>query len=309
MISYLIDMMPPQVDTVIIAANYRKNQIEQYFKEHDCGKKIIINDEPKPLGTAGATKFAEHHITGSFFVLNSDIICSLDLAEMMAFHKKKQAVTSISLWPVENVSEFGVVDIKDNGNVVGFVEKPKSEDAPSDLINAGAYLLEPEILDYIETGRLVSMEKEIFPQIIKDTRKFYGYRFEGFWIDVGRITSFLDVHQMLLRQKGITQFLGENCVIQGDIEHSSIGNDVVVGDACVQHSVVLNNAHIGNGVQLNNCVIGENCTIEDNAVLTHVAVGDNEIIPANTTVENQVIWTQPEPEGYPKKQIGNVIGE
>ena len=309
MISYLIEMMPPQVDTVIIAANYRKNQIEQYFKEHDCGKKIIINDEPKPLGTGGATKFAEQHISGSFFVLNSDIICSLDLTEMMAYHKKKHAVTTISLWPVENVSEFGVVDITPKGNVVGFVEKPKPEDAPSDLINAGAYLLEPKVLDYIDTGRLVSMEKEIFPQIINDTGKFYGYRFEGFWIDVGRITSYLDVHQMLLKKEGIDQFIGENCVIQGDIKHSSIGDDVIIGDANVQQSIVLDHSSIANGVRLKHCVIGENCSIEDNVVLTHVAVGDNETIIAETTLENQVVWTQPEPEGYPKKQIGNVIGE
>jgi mannose-1-phosphate guanylyltransferase len=134
MISYLIELLPKEVDKVILAVNYRKNQIEKYFKEENFEMDIIVNDEPKPLGTGGAVKFAEKHITGRFLVLNSDIICSLNLDDMIEFHMMNNAVSTISLWPVENVSEFGVVDIKDNGNIVGFVEKPKPEDAPSEFI-------------------------------------------------------------------------------------------------------------------------------------------------------------------------------
>jgi mannose-1-phosphate guanylyltransferase len=143
MISYLIDSLPTEVTKVILAVNYRKDQIEEFLQSMDYGKEIIVNDEPKPLGTGGAVKFAENHITDQFFVLNADIICSIDLSKMIAFHNKNNAEATISLWPVENVSEFGVVDIKADGNVIGFVEKPKPEDAPSDLINAGAYILQP----------------------------------------------------------------------------------------------------------------------------------------------------------------------
>ncbi|HEC95035.1 MAG TPA: nucleotidyltransferase family protein, partial [Thermoplasmatales archaeon] len=152
MILYLIESLPSEVDTVVLAVNYRKDQIERYFKENDVGKKIVVNDEPKPLGTGGAVKFAEKHLTGSFVVLNSDIISSLNLEDMMRFHRRMNAVTTISLWPVENVSEFGVVEIQGDGRITSFIEKPKPEDAPSNLINAGAYCLEPVVLDYIETG-------------------------------------------------------------------------------------------------------------------------------------------------------------
>ncbi|MCK4902221.1 MAG: nucleotidyltransferase family protein, partial [Thermoplasmatales archaeon] len=134
MVYYLITMLPKEVDKVILAVNYRKDQIEECLKNNNFGKEIIVNDEPEPLGTGGAVKFAEKHVTGSFLVLNADIICSLNLDNLIDFHKKKNAVSTISLWPVENVSEFGVVDMKDDGNVIGFVEKPKPEDAPSDLI-------------------------------------------------------------------------------------------------------------------------------------------------------------------------------
>ena len=310
MITYLIDSLPSEVNKVILAVNYRKNQIEEYFKKNDCGKDIIVNDEPKPLGTGGAVKFAEKHITGPFFVLNSDIICSIQLDEMVRFHKKKNAVSTISLWPVENVSEFGVVDIKDDGNVTRFVEKPKPEDAPSNLINAGAYFLEPEVLDYIDVGRLISMEKEIFPQIIKNTGKFHGFQFDGYWMDIGRIKSYMDVHTFLMNIKNVQNVEGNNCVVDGEMYSSCIGNNVEIGEQTRLDSVIVfDDANIGKNVILEKCVIGENCKIGDHSKLTNTVVGDNETVKGNTVIDNLMVWNQPVPDGYPKKQIGNVIGE
>jgi len=308
MIVHLIESVPDEVDKVILAVNYRKAQIERYFKEKDFGKKIIVNDEPKPLGTGGAAKFAEKHITGRFLVLNSDTICSLNLRDMIRFHEKNNAVTTISLWPVKNVSEFGVADVKEDGNVVGFVEKPKPEDAPSNFINAGAYCLEPEVLDYIETGRLVSMEKEIFPQIIKDTSRFYGYKFEGFWIDVGRIRSYLDIHNQFIKNKKIDNIQGKNCKIFGNIKKTSLGDNVIIGKNSNLNSVIVyDNVIIGENVVLSNSIIGENCIIGNNSQLTDAVIGDNENLDENANIKNKLIWTQAIPEGYPDKQIGNVI--
>ncbi|UCD13336.1 MAG: NDP-sugar synthase [Thermoplasmatales archaeon] len=310
MVSYLITMLPKKVDKVILAVNYRRDQIEDYFENNDFGKEIIVNDEPKPLGTGGAVKFAEKHITGSFFVLNSDIICSLNLDDMIEFHEKKNAISTISLWPVENVSEFGVVDMKRDGNVVGFVEKPKSEDAPSDLINAGAYFLELKVLDYIVTGRLVSMEKEIFPRIIADTGKFFGFEFKGYWIDVGRIQSYIAVHKLLMKNQNLDYVQGNNCENNGKLTNSCIGDNVFIGNnSDVESSVVFDSAQIGKSVALNNCVIGENCKIGNHSNLKNTVVGDNEPIIEKTVLDNIIVWDQPVPKGYPKKQIGNVIGE
>jgi len=310
MISYLIELLPPQVDKVVLAVNYRKNQIEDYFKHHSFGKEIIVNDEPEPLGTGGAVKFAEQHITGSFLVLNADIICSLNLKQMIDFHKENNAVSTISLWPVEHVSEFGVVDIQKDGNITNFVEKPQPQDAPSNLINAGAYYLEYDVLDYIEKGRLISMEKEIFPQLIENTGKFFGFQIKDYWIDVGRIRSYIAVHDFLLRHNNLQYFSGEHCRINGELTKSTIGDNVIVEeDSRLQSSIVFNNATIGKQVTLTNCVIGENCTIADHSILTNTVVGDNENIPQQSMLDNKIVWNQPIPEGYPKKQIGNVIGE
>jgi len=310
MVVHLLETLPDEVNKVILAVNYRKEQIEKYFKENDYGKEIIVNDEPKPLGTGGAVKFAEKHITGRFLVLNSDIICSLNLSDMIKFHVKNNAMTTISLWPVENVSEFGVADVKENGNIVGFVEKPKPEDAPSEFINAGAYCLEPEVLDYIETGRLVSMEKEIFPQIIKDTGRFFGFKFEGYWMDIGRITSYIDVHRLLMQKNKIESCQGENCEINGVLKESCLGNNVIIRkDSKLDSTIVYDNAVIGENVNLTGCVVGENCKIGSFSDLKNSVLGDNEITEEQTMLDNKVVWSRPIPKGYPNKQIGNVIDE
>jgi mannose-1-phosphate guanylyltransferase len=308
MIVHLIETLPKEINKIILAVNYRKDQIENYFKENDFGKEIIVNDEPKPLGTAGATKFAEKHITDRFLVLNSDIICSLDITDMIKFHKKNNAMASISLWPVENVSEFGVADVKENGKIVGFVEKPKPEDAPSEFINAGAYCLEQDVLDYIETDRLISMEKEIFPQIIDDTDRFFGFKFKGYWMDIGRISSYIEVHRFLMEKNKIDKFLGKNCNIYGNLKETCLGNNVTIGrNSKLDSVVVYNNAKIGENVKLTYCVVGENCKISDFSDIKNSVIGDNEAISKNTILDNKAIWTQPKPKGYPDKQIGNVI--
>jgi len=308
MVVHLLETLPNEVNKVILAVNYRKDQIEKYFKENDYGKEIIVNDEPKPLGTGGATKFAEKHITGHFLVLNADVICSLDLCEMIKFHEKNNAMSTISLWPVENVSEFGVADVKENGNIVGFVEKPKPEDAPSEFINAGAYCLEPEVLDYIDTGRLVSMEKEIFPQIIKDTGKFFGFKFKGYWMDIGRISSYIEVHRFLMKMVKIQNFQGKNNKINGLLKKSCVGNNVSIGkNSFLESTIVYDNVIIGENVKLSGCVIGENCKIGNSSNLKDTVVGDNEILQEKTILDNKAVWTKPIPKGYPDKQIGNPI--
>ncbi len=310
MILYLIDALPSEVDRVILAVNYRKEQIEKCFNEYDCGREVIINDEPEPLGTGGAVKFAERYLGDRFFVLNSDIISSINLQDMIRFHEKNKATATISLWPVDNVSEFGVAEVEEDGRITGFVEKPKPEEAPSNLINAGAYLLESEVLDYIETGRLVSMEKEIFPQIISNTGKFYGYRFEGYWIDIGRIKSYLYVNQFLLKEKGLEKLIGENSDVKGEINNSIIGGNVTIGrNTVIRSSIVFDNVSIDENVTIENSVIGENCRIGRDSYIKNAVIGDNETIMDNYEIIDANIWTQAIPEGYPKKQIGNVIGE
>ena len=307
MIQYLIDSLPSKTE-IIVAANYRIDQIEKYFEQK--GREIIINEEPKPLGTGGAVKYAQKYIDDTFLVLNADIISSLKIDELIKFHIEKGATATISLWPVKNVEEFGVVDITEDKRIKKFIEKPRKEEAPSNLINAGAYCLETDVFDYIEPGRLVSMEQEIFPAIIDDGKPFYGYQFGGFWIDVGRISSYIKANVTLLEKRGVNSFIGENCKIDGSIERACMGNNVVVErKAIVNLSVVYDDAVIHENAIIRNCVIGENCEIGREANLDMVVIGDNEKIPSGKKLRNEAIWNKPMPSNYPDRQIGNVLRE
>jgi mannose-1-phosphate guanylyltransferase len=311
MITYILNSLPPEVDTVILAVNYRRDQIQAAIDKLNLPQQIIVNQEPQPLGTGGAVKFAEHYLTTDrFFVLNADIIASINLETMLNNHIQKHAEASISLWPVQNVSEYGVVKINNQGKISYFVEKPKPQDAPSNLINAGAYLLERTILDYIEPGKLISMEKEIFPRIIKDTNRFYGYQFPGYWIDVGRISSYLDVNRRLLADRHRPYLSGKKTTIQGNATDSCLGDNVTVkAGATIDASVLFNGVTVGPNSTIRRCVLGEHCTIGDGAILEDVAVGDHETVAPHSKLHNTIIWTQPIPHGYPAKQIGNVLGE
>ena len=307
LIHHVVDSLPLGTE-VILATNYKREAIEKYFST--LGIPIIINDEPKPLGTGGAVKFAQRYLQGTFLVLNGDIISSLNMRKFIKFHTDMKAAVSISLWPVENVEEFGVVDLKPNGRIVKFVEKPSREQAPSNLINAGAYCLDEKILDYINDNQFVSMERDIFPQVIIDGKRFCGYTFEGFWIDVGRPWSYLEAHWILMRRQNVENVMDPSCDIQGRVMGSCLGRNVTVGSKTrVFSSVVFEGAHIDKHSHVEECILGEGCQIGRNVRLVQSIVGDGEVIDDNRSLENVSVWTKPVPEGYPPGQIGNVVGE
>jgi len=154
------------------------------------------------------------------------------------------------------------------------------------------------------------MEKQIFPQIIQNTGRFFGFKFQGHWVDVGRISSYISVHRLLLERQKKTFTIGEDCSIQGTLTYSCTGNNVRIGNkTTVDSSVLFDHVDIGENAVVDHCVIGEHCTIGDGCILKNVAVGDHELLDKETTLENTVVWNQPIPQGYPNKQIGNVIGE
>ncbi|MDD5502894.1 MAG: NDP-sugar synthase [Candidatus Thermoplasmatota archaeon] len=307
MVAHIIEKLPHEVNRVVLAANYRSDQLEEYFKNNDFGMDIIVSMEDTPLGTAGAVKNASQYIDDTFFVLNSDIISSIDLQALLDFHRETKGLGTISLWPVENVSEFGVVALEDDGKITKFVEKPKKEDAPSNLINAGAYCLEQEVLDYIEKGKMVSMEKEIFPRIIADDKGFHGLQFEGYWMDVGRPSSYIDAHKMLMDKKGVKMWQGEHCILSGRFIYSCIGNKAIIGSSDLVDTIVYDEVTIGDDCRITSSIIGANCKIGADCVIENCVIGDREIIKPGTRLRDESVWTKPLPEGYPHQQIGNAV--
>lgn len=263
--------------------------MQEYLTKNPPKRKITLVDEPRPLGTGGAVKNVEDYLEGTFLVVNGDVITSLDVAKFLAYHREKGGVATISLWPVEDPTPFGVVDLAEDGRIRRFQEKPKREEAFSNLINAGAYALEEEILGYIGKG-FVSMEREIFPNIIDEG--MYGFEFSGYWIDCGKRESLLEAYWTLMGSD--TRSIHKRSVTEG----SQIRSPAVVNEGAViagaevgprayisERAVVGLRSRVEGSVLLEDSRVGARCIVVDSIVDSGVSIPDGSEI-RSTIVSN-----------------------
>ena len=267
---------------VILPAGYMPQAITDYFGDgSSIGMKITYVIEETPMGTAGAVKNVEEHIKGPFFVLNGDVLTSLDLKAMMAYHKEKGGLGALHLIKVEDPSAFGCVVHDESGRVSAFVEKPKREEAPTNEVNAGTYLLERAVLDMIPGGRNVSIERETFPKILADGNALYAYTTSDYWIDLGRPEHYLDAHRDILLgrmplqlEPGISGSGAKN--VHGDtvIAPVHLDDDVVIEDG----------ARVGPNV-----VLGKGCRVESGAAIRDSVLWDDVRVGADARIEHTII--------------------
>ncbi|MGH9069591.1 MAG: sugar phosphate nucleotidyltransferase [Acidimicrobiales bacterium] len=181
------------VDEAVLSLGYRPEAFLAAFPDGlACGIKLRYAVDPEPLDTAGAIRFAAQEIAVSetFIVVNGDVLTDADFSALLARHRQLGAEATIHLTPVSDPSAFGVVPTDDGGRVLAFIEKPKAGEAPTNLINAGAYVLEPAVLDLIPPGRRVSAERETFPALVARGGLF-GWPSEDYWIDAGTPDAYL----------------------------------------------------------------------------------------------------------------------
>ncbi len=271
------------VETVVMAVNYMAEAIARYLgpTKYDLG--IIYSREERPLDTAGPIKRAEEHLRdGPFLVLNGDVISDVDYRELLNYHRRRGGLATITLIEVPDPSRYGAVELDGEGRILRFVEKPEPGRAPSNYINAGIYVFEPEILDYIPAGRPVSTEREIFPKLAGEGL-LYGYKASALWVDIGVPEDYLRANSLLLERMGGVQMgddvevdetakllpptsIGRGVHIGGDSvigPHTSIADDVVIGRGCrIENSIIFPGATIGDYSSIKNAIIGENATLE-----------------------------------------------
>lgn len=277
LISHIIDPLPSEVDTVILAVSYMKDALEEYFRSHDVGRKVILVNEDQPLGTGGAVKNVSRYLDGPFIAFNGDVVCSIDLNDMLRYHRSHGGIGTMSLWQVEDPSPFGVVAKNGRGRITEFQEKPKREEAISNSINAGVYIFEKEILDHIPNG-VVSIEREVFPKILD--RGLYGYEFKGHWVDCGTRDTLLKAQRVLLDLGGARDspdlikednavVLGSNMLRRAHLRGCRIGphvymeDDVLVSSGAeVSESMVLQGALIESGAKVHGSIVGPGCVVE-----------------------------------------------
>ena len=189
------------VDEAILAVNALTQFYIKQQKPPRHGLKVKFSiDPPKmPLGTAGPVKKAEKLIGHDepFIVLNGDIFADINYRELVETHKKCNALATIALCKVEDPCRYGVAELEDGNRIKRFIEKPAKDTAPSNLINAGVYVLSPKVFDYIPAGRAVSMEREVFPKLAEEG-KLYGHHVNGVWMDIGKPEEYLETNKIIL---------------------------------------------------------------------------------------------------------------
>jgi NDP-sugar pyrophosphorylase family protein len=172
-----------EIREIILSTGYMGDKIREYFGNGSkFGVDITYVEEKAEMGTAGALHLMEDSLKGPFLMFNGDILANIDLHDFIIFHRENKAAATIALTPVKDPSRFGVANLRGN-RVLEFIEKPKDGSVKSKLINAGVYVMEPEVLDYIPKGRSM-MEVDVFPKLAKEGRLF-GYPFDGQWFDTG----------------------------------------------------------------------------------------------------------------------------
>jgi len=310
MVEHIIGRLPRKViSKVILAVNYKREFLEEYFADHDYPFEIVCITEDKPLGTGGAIKNVESHIEGDILVFNGDVVSSVDIEKMLKHHKEKGGIGTLALWEVEDPTAYGVVGLDEEDRISSFQEKPKAEEAVSNLINAGTYILNHSILDYMEPGRKTSIEREVFASGNVLERGLYGFRFAGYWEDAGTPAKLLNAQKMVLRahwdgdqlnMRGRetmmvgehTQMdmatklfrplvIGEDCVLRGGIVGPwvSMGENVSLGTQCrIENAILLDKVKLGKRVYIKDSIIGEGVKIKDDAVVEGAVIGDGEVV-------------------------------
>jgi mannose-1-phosphate guanylyltransferase len=266
------------IDEAILAAN---KLTEFYIKQQripKCGLKIKFSHDPpkKPLGTAGPIKKAENLLGHSepFLVLNGDIFADISYREMLESHVEGKAVATIALHEVDDPSRYGVAELGEKNRVKRFIEKPPKEAAPTNLINAGVYVLSPKVFDYIPAGRAVSMEREVFPKLA-EKNTLYCHRVDGLWIDIGKPEEYLQTNKILLdiaaikpvRQKTSKFELKKPVALDKNV---SIGENSIIGP----YAVLGKGVTVGKNVQIKDTVILPDAKVDDFTTINGALIGE-----------------------------------
>jgi mannose-1-phosphate guanylyltransferase len=321
-ISYMIEWLRRHgVEEVILACGFMAEGVREVIGDGaELGVRVLYVEEPEPLGTGGALKYAEDLLAERFLMLNGDVLTDIDLGAQLAQHEQAGARATLALVGVQDPSAYGLVRCGPDGSVLAFIEKPDPATIDTNLINAGAYVLERDVLDDMApAGTNISIERDVFPRLIG--RGLFGCTARGYWLDIGTPERYLQgtfdvlsgrVRTELGRQlERADRLLREGALVEGklrapvvlqeDCEVSSdavVGPDVVLGPgtsvgegARVERSVVLEGASIGSGSKVRSAIIGprsrigEGCVVEAGAVLGEGAVvGAGHLVDAGARI-------------------------
>lgn len=316
------------IQEVIATLHYLPDLIRDYFGDgSDFGVHIrYVVEETQPLGTAGCVKNVENWLDGTFVVISGDSVTDFDLTAAIRFHKRRNAKATLILKRVKEPREFGLVITDNQGRIERFLEKPTSSEVFSDTVNTGTYILESDLLSFLEPNRPSDFSQDLFPRLLAAGLPMYGYITDDYWCDVGSLEVYRQAQYDAIRQnvrlhfsyhelrRGIwvgqnTQIdpsvrieapvmIGDNCSIGARV---SISAGTIIGDyvaiapgADLQRPIIFNGAVIGEEAQLWVCTIARNVRIgRRSQILEGAVIGANSVVGEEAKIcANIRVWDQ-----------------
>lgn len=331
---HIVDLLRRHGITEIIATlHYLADEIESYFGDgSDFGVAMSYVVEDTPLGTAGAVKLAENLLGNEpFVIISGDALTDLDLGALLAAHERSGATATITLQRVQNPLEFGVVITDDEQRITRFLEKPSWGEIFSDTINTGIYVLQPEVLAYMEAGRSYDFSRDIFPRLLHENKLIHGYVAADYWTDIGNLQQYQQANYDALAGRCKLElpgtevspgvWIGEGCRIDpaARIEapavigrnvtleaHAVVGPETVLGNS----TIVARHAEVARSIVWDDAYFGESSTIsgatiaDGNIVKDHVSVGDGTVIGSNCIIGSGSI-VRPNLKLWPDKTVSS----
>ncbi len=293
-----------KVSDIALAVSYLAEPIKAYFGDGSrFDVKLSYTIEETPLGTAGAVKNAGGFIDEPTLVFNGDIFTDLDITAMIENHKQNKAMLTIALTPVEDPTSYGLVETDNQNKIVRFLEKPNPDEITTNMINAGTYILEPEVMSLIPSQTNCSFERDIFPLLLREKKAVFAYPANCYWIDIGKPENYFQLHYDLLNGKS-NQYrfdngkkkvvTGANCVIHPSAQISGpavIGDNCVIGeDVKINGSVVIgSNSKISNSSVVDDCILWNSVHVEPFARIKHTIIANNSHLGSGCIIEQAVL--------------------
>lgn len=306
-------------DQHIITTGYLSDRlIKRIGDGTQYGATIVYSFEAEPAGTAGAVKKVSSFLDSTFLVASGDVLADVDIGALYEYHKKKGAMATMALTKVNDPTTFGIVKLDKENRITRFLEKPKKKEIFSNQINAGIYVLEPKVLDYIPEDQLYDFSKQVFPVLLEEKRPVYGKKIKGIWRDIGKPSDLLEASLDVVEREGQKMsiekvktrgkiILGKNSAIEkgvkiigpvyiGDdvyissgsvIDNSCIYNNVFIDrDVELKDSIILDGSKVGWQSEILKSVISRDCQIEEDVRIINSVMGDNMKVKIHSRLED-----------------------
>jgi len=299
------------IDELILLLYHQPEIIKNYFRDgSEFGVHITYVTPLEDLGTAGAVKAAEKFLDQRFLLISGDLLTDFDLEQVQAFHEEKQASATITLTPVLDPHQYGMVITDPQGRITRFLEKPGSGEIFSDTVNTGIYVLEPEVLKTIPASGSSDWSADIFPAMLESGAALYGCSVSGYWLDIGTSDAYLTACTDICAGRVAVNLRGKT---DDDYPQLYAAEDVFVSPEARKHlqgMVVLgSNSKILGNARVSNSIIGRNCVIEDGVNLQDAVLWNNVFVRKQADINGAVLGNKVRIGQEACLQEGAIVGD